>query len=389
MPPTSCFAWCLLFLTAAAATTPFSFTLQAQQGQARAGVLTTPHGPINTPAFMPVGTQGAVKMLTWPQVKDTGAQIVLANAYHLYLRPGDAMVAKLGGLHRWMNWQGPILTDSGGFQVYSLAKLRKITEQGVQFKNPVDGQTHFIGPEESMRIQNHLGADIIMAFDECPPYPCTREEAEAAVARTQRWLERCVASHQRPTEQALFPIVQGSTFADLRQQAVEGCMRALDATGYAIGGVSVGESKAWVNQVVADTAPLLPWHKPRYLMGVGTPEDLLAGVKAGVDMFDCVMPTRIARHGSFFTPQGRGIIKNAQFTEDLGPLVAGCTCFTCQHHSRAYIRHLYRQGEATAAVLLSIHNIHMLVEVVSLIRKRLLNNIPLPDTVAQLYAAVY
>ena len=365
----------------------FSFLVQAQQGQARAGLLQTPHGPIETPVFMPVGTQGAVKMLTWPQVRDTGAQIVLANAYHMFLRPGDEMVAKLGGLHQWMNWHQPILTDSGGFQVYSLAKLRKISEDGVKFKNPVDGQTHFIGPRESMRIQNNLGADIIMAFDECPPHPCSHEAAKAAVERTQRWLEQCFIHHARPDDQALFPIVQGGTFADLRQQSVHDVTQ-FDAVGYAIGGVSVGESKEWVKTVVEETAPLLPWHKPKYLMGVGTPEDLLDGIRAGIDMFDCVMPTRIARHGSFFTPtgkNGRGIIKNKAFEADLLPLVEGCDCFTCQHHSRSYIRHLYRQCEATAAVLLSIHNIHTLVQFAQQLRQLMLENKPLPTSVAEAY----
>jgi queuine tRNA-ribosyltransferase len=374
---------CYFFMTAQPTEAPFQFEVLGQQGQARAGLLKTPHGTIATPAFMPVGTHGAVKMLTWPQVKATGAQIVLGNAYHLYLRPGDQAIADMGGLHKWMNWPHPILTDSGGFQVYSLAKLRKITEAGVHFKNPVDGQKHFIGPAESMRIQNNLGADIIMAFDECAPYPCTYDEAKAAMERTHRWLEQCFTHHQRPTEQALFPIVQGSTFDDLRQQSAQ-AVQQYPAVGYAIGGVSVGESKDWVNQVVQQTAPLLPWHKPRYLMGVGTPEDLLNGIRAGIDMFDCVMPTRIARHGSFFaeTETGeptRGIIKNANFTSDPRPLVEGCDCFTCEHHSRAYIRHLYRQKEATSATLLSIHNIHYLVQFAQRMRQRILDGKPLPE----------
>jgi queuine tRNA-ribosyltransferase len=360
----------------------FDFTVLAQQGQARAGLFHTPHGPIRTPAFMPVGTHGTVKMLTWPQVRATGADIVLANAYHTYLRPGDTQIAALGGLHQWMNWHQPILTDSGGFQVYSLAKLRKITEDGVRFKNPVDGQTHFIGPRESMRIQNNLGADIIMAFDECPPHPCTYEEAKAATERTHRWLEQCMAHHARPQEQALFPIVQGGTFADLRALSAQ-TVQQYPAVGYAIGGVSVGESKDWVKTVVEETTPLLPWHKPRYLMGVGTPEDLLNGIRAGIDMFDCVMPTRIARHGSFFTPHSkncRGIIRNKAFEMDTKPLVEQCQCFTCRHHSRAYIRHLYRQCEATAATLLSIHNIYSLVQFALGLRHLLLNNQPLPET---------
>lgn len=351
----------------------FSYTLEASEGQARAGTFVTPHGTIETPVFMPVGTNSAVKTLTRDQILGTGAQIMLSNAYHMYLRPGHELVAKAGGLHQWMNWPKPILTDSGGFQVFSLAKLNKIGNDGVEFKDPLNGQKHFIGPKKSMEIQNALGADIIMAFDECPPYPSTYEYARDSLEKTNRWLETCFEAHSRPHDQALFPIVQGSTYEDLRTRSVNFASQ-FDAVGFAIGGVSVGESKEWVNKVVEFTAPQLPGNKPRYLMGVGTPEDLLDSIKAGIDMFDCVMPTRIARHGSFFSSTGRRIIRNAEFTEDFGPLEEDCPCYACQHHHRAYIKHIYRQHEATASTLLSIHNITFLVRTAQAARQAILNN---------------
>lgn len=340
----------------------FSFQLLKTEQAARAGRFETPHGGIDTPAFMPVGTHSAVRTLTWPQVEATGAQIILSNAYHLYLRPGHELIAKAGGLHTWMNWNKPILTDSGGFQIFSLSKFRKIAEDGIRFKDTISGATHFMGPKESMAIQNALGADIIMAFDECPPYPSPREYVEKSLAVTHRWLEQCFEHHARSHDQALFPIVQGSVFEDLRTQSAE-FVQQFDAVGHAIGGVSVGETKLMMNDVVKFTAPLLPPNKPRYLMGVGTPEDLLDGILHGIDLFDCVMPTRIARHGTFFTPTGRKIIKNSEYTEDFGPLVEGCDCYTCQNHTRAYIRHIFRAGEMTAGTLLSIHNIQILVRV--------------------------
>ncbi len=352
-------------------TPPFSYQLLATENQARAGVFQTPHGLVETPVFMPVGTHSAVRSLTWPQVEATGAQMVLSNAYHLYLRPGPELVEKAGGLHRWMSWDKPILTDSGGFQVFSLAEMRKITEEGVRFKDTVSGRFHFIGPKESMRIQNALGADVIMAFDECPPYPTTYEYAQQSLEKTHRWLEQCFEHHARPNDQALFPIVQGSVFEDLRTQSVE-FVTQMPAYGFAIGGVSVGETKDMMNRVVRFTAPLLPAEKPRYLMGVGTPEDLLDGISHGIDMFDCVMPTRIARHGSFFTPTGREIIKNAASKENFGPLVEGCGCDACQHYSRAYIRHIYRMKETAAATLLSIHNIYTLVQLAKQARTHIL-----------------
>ncbi len=351
--------------------TAFSYTLAATEGQARAGLFHTPHGPVETPVFMPVGTHSAVRCLTWPQVAETGAEIVLANAYHLYLRPGHALVEKAGGLHRWMDWHRPILTDSGGFQVFSLARHRDITSEGVWFRDVVDGSKHFMGPKESMAIQNALGADIIMAFDECPPGTVDHKYARESLEMTHRWLETCFECHARPQDQALFPIVQGSVYEDLRAQSAA-FVSGFPAHGFAIGGVSVGETKMQMNQVVRFTAPLLPAGKPRYLMGVGTPEDLLEGIRHGVDMFDCVMPTRVARHGSFFTPEGKKIIRNAEYREDFGPLVADCACYACRHHSRAYIRHIFRMGEAAASTLLSIHNIHTLVQLAKTARRHIL-----------------
>lgn len=333
---------------------------ECKQTGARTGILTTPHGKIFTPIFMPVGTNSAVKTLTSAQVKDTGAQIILANSYHLYLRAGTKLIKQFGGIHGWMNWDKPVLTDSGGFQVFSLSHLRKITEDGVEFRDPKDGKKHFISPEVSMEIQQDIGADIIMAFDECAPYPCEYDTAKKAMERTHRWLERCIKAKTNE-HQALFPIVQGAFFDDLRKESAS-VISSYDAPGYAIGGLSVGESKDIMNHFVELTAPLLPQNKPRYLMGVGTPEDLLDGIKRGVDMFDCVLPTRNARHGSFFTWNGKRNIKNKEFYDDNRPLVEGCDCYTCQNHSRAYIRHLWRCGESTASTLLSIHNIQFLVE---------------------------
>lgn len=327
---------------------------------ARAGVLTTPHGQIKTPIFMPVGTNSSVKMLTNHHLYETEAQIILANSYHLYLRAGSKRIKEFGGIHGWMNWDKPVLTDSGGFQVFSLADLRKITEDGVHFRDPKDGKEHFISPEISMEIQQDIGADIIMAFDVCSPYPCAHEEAKLAMERTHRWLERCYHSKTNP-KQALFPIVQGAFFDDLRTESAK-VISTFDSVGYAIGGLSVGETKDIMNHFVEFTAPLLPPEKPRYLMGVGTPEDLLDGIKRGVDMFDCVLPTRNARHGSFFTYQGKKNIKNAQFADDKSPLDDNCNCYACQNHSKAYIRHLYRCGESTAQTLLSIHNLHFLID---------------------------
>lgn len=352
----------------------FSYELlnEDKKTGARAGLLHTPHGDIETPIFMPVGTNSTVKMMTNQHLYQTGAQIILSNSYHLFLRPGNKLIKEFGGLHKWMNWDKPMLTDSGGFQVFSLAKLRDITEDGVKFTDTKTGSKYYINPEISMEIQQDLGADIAMAFDECAPYPCTYQEAKVAMERTHRWLERCFKAHTRE-DQALFPIVQGAFEDDLRRESAN-VISSFDAVGYAIGGVSVGEPSDIKNHLVELTAPLLPRMKPRYLMGVGTPEDLLDGVLRGVDMFDCVMPTRNARHGSFFTDYGRKIIKNKEFEHDASALDENCDCYACQNHTKAYIRHLYRVGEATAAMLLSIHNTQYLINLMKEARKAILEN---------------
>ncbi len=349
----------------------FEYTLLKTDGQARAGTFVTPHGIVETPVFMPVGTHSTVKTLTFDQVRALEAQVVLGNAYHLYLRPGHEIIKQAGGLHGWTGWEKPMLTDSGGFQVFSLTRLRKIKEEGVSFRDPITGQSHFINPEKSMEIQNALGADIIMAFDECPPYPATYEYAKQSMEMTHRWLERCFQAHQRKSDQALFPIVQGSTFEDLRTESVRFATQ-FDAHGFAIGGVSVGESKEWVHRVVEFTAPQLPAEKPRYLMGVGTPEDLLDSIAMGIDMFDCVNPTRVGRHGSFFRSTGRRNIKNAGFDGNFGPLEEGCDCYTCQSHHVAYVRHLMKIKEASGATLVSIHNIRFLIRLVEEARQAIL-----------------
>ena len=340
----------------------FSYELvhECKQTGARAGILNTPHGAILTPIFMPVGTNSAVKTLTADQIVDTGAQIMLSNSYHLYLRAGTKLIKQFGGIHSWMNWHKPVLTDSGGFQVFSLSHLNKIGEDGVEFRDQKDGKKHFINPEVSMEIQQDIGADIIMAFDQCAPFPCDYDTAKKAMERTHRWLERCFKAKTNP-RQALFPIVQGAFYDDLRRESVA-IISSYDAVGYAIGGLSVGETKDIMNHFVEFTAPLLPNNKPRYLMGVGTPEDLLDGIKRGIDMFDCVLPTRNARHGSFFTWEGKSNIKIQKYHDDDRPLVEGCNCYACKNHSRAYIRHLWRCGESTASTLLSIHNIKFLVD---------------------------
>ena len=339
---------------------------------ARAGILHTPHGDIETPIFMPVGTNSSVKMLTNYDIEQTGAQIILANSYHLYLKAGTKLIKQFGGIHGWMNWNKPVLTDSGGFQVFSLADLRKITEDGVAFRNPKDGSKHFISPEISMEIQEDIGADIIMAFDVCSPFPCSYEEAKKAMEQTHRWLERCFKAKTNP-KQALFPIVQGAFFEDLRRESAS-VISSYDAVGYAIGGLSVGETKDVMNHFVELTAPLLPENKPRYLMGVGTPEDLLDCIKRGIDMFDCVLPTRNARHGSFFTHEGKKIIKNKEFEADASPLDELCDCYACKNHSKAYIRHLFRCQEGTSAALMSIHNIKFLLDFAKSCRQAILND---------------
>jgi queuine tRNA-ribosyltransferase len=322
---------------------------------------------------MPVGTLATVKTLTPAQLKETGAQMVLSNTYHLHLQPGEAIVAGGGGLHKFMGWSGPMLTDSGGFQVFSLSEMRKISEEGVTFRSPHDGQIIKFTPEKSIEIQNTLGADVIMAFDECPPATASRQEVEAATERTYRWLLRCIEAHQRPQEQALFGIVQGGVHLDLRCQAAEALMK-LDLPGYAIGGVSVGEEPELIHQVVQVTAPLLPYHKPRYLMGVGTYQEMVVAIASGVDLFDCVIPTRWARHGTAMVQGDRWNLKNAKFREDFTPLDETCPCYTCQNFTRAYISHLVRSQEILAYTLLSIHNITELIRFTQKIREAILND---------------
>ena len=321
---------------------------------------------------MPVGTLANVKTLTSAQLLETGAQMVLANTYHLHLQPGETIVARAGGLHQFMGWEGPILTDSGGFQVFSLSELRKITEEGVTFRSPHDGQIIELTPERSVQIQNALGADVIMAFDECPPYPASQEEIEVSTERTYRWLERCIAAHQR-RDQALFGIVQGGVNLDLRKSAAQS-LAQLDLPGYAIGGVSVGEPPELIAKIVNATTPLLPLEKPRYLMGVGTYREMAQAIAAGVDLFDCVIPTRLARHGAALVQGERWNLKNAQFREDFTPLDESCLCYTCQHFSRAYLCHLVRAKEILGYTLLSIHNVTELIHFTQKIRAAILGD---------------
>ncbi len=348
----------------------FSFELLATDGNARAGIFHTPHGPILTPIFAPVGTQATVKSVTPAQLEELEASLVLANTYHLYLRPGAELVAEMGGLHRFMAWPKPILTDSGGFQVFSLNELRKIDEDGVTFKSHIDGSMHRFSPEISIGIQEKLGADIIMAFDECAN-PTDYEYNRLAMERTHRWLERCVKAKQRQ-DQALFGIVQGGIFADLRAESA-GYVSSFDLPGYAIGGLSVGETKAEMHAMLEVTTPLLPAEKPRYLMGVGSPEDLVNGILRGIDIFDCVLPTRLARHGSAMTFTGRMNLLNAVYAQDPRPIDESCTCYACRTFSRAYIRHLLMAKEMLSGTLLSIHNIHVLERLVREARKAILS----------------
>lgn len=339
---------------------------------ARAGRFQTPHGIVETPRFMPVGTLANVKTVTPAQLRPTGAQMVLANTYHLHLQPGEALVAAAGGVHRFMGWDGPMLTDSGGFQVFSLSQIRTISEAGVKFKSPRDGRLINMTPEASIRIQNALGADVIMAFDECPPYPASREAVAVATDRTYRWLKRCITAHTR-TDQALFGIVQGGVYLDLREQAAAE-LSALDLPGYAIGGVSVGEPPELIEKIVRATTPLLPPHKPRYLMGVGTHREMVQAIAAGMDLFDCVIPTRLARHGTALVQGDRWNLKNARFRQDLAPLDENCSCYTCQTFSRAYLCHLIHAKEMLAYTLLSIHNITELVSFTQRIRTAILSD---------------
>lgn len=336
--------------------------------KARRGIVHTPHGDIQTPVFMPVGTQAAVKAMRPEQVRDMGAEIILSNTYHLYLRPGHEIVREAGGLHKFMNWDRAILTDSGGFQVFSLGSLRKITEEGVKFRSHIDGSPHMITPEKSIEIQNSLGSDIMMAFDECAPYPADRTYVKNSLERTTRWLKRCKDYHRDWERQSLFGIMQGGMYKDLRRQSAEEIVE-LDLPGYAIGGLSVGEPKELMLDILDDCVDYLPEDKARYLMGVGSPDYLFEGVERGVDMFDCVLPTRIARHGLAMTSAGRVNIKNAMYERDWEPLDPECDCYTCRNYSKAYLRHLFKSGEMLSSMLLSNHNLHFLIKMMDNIRK--------------------
>ena len=350
----------------------YELTRQCPHTGARAGILHTPHGQVETPVYMPVGTQAVVKAMTSREMAEIGAQIVLANTYHLHLRPGEDLIEKAGGLHGFMAWNKPILTDSGGFQVFSLARLRKMTEEGVRFRNHLDGSELFIGPEEAMAIQQKLGADIIMAFDVCSPWPCEEKDAKHDMERTHRWAERCKRAHSRP-DQALFAIVQGGFSKELRIESAR-TLRDMDFPGYGIGGLSVGEPKDIMYEMLDALMPEMPADKPRYLMGVGTPDCLLEGVARGVDMFDCVLATRIARNGTVLTGEGRLVVRNATYREDFRPLEEGCDCEACQHYTRAYIRHLLKAGEITGARLCSIHNLRYLARLMAGAREAILND---------------
>ena len=345
----------------------FSFAVDARSGRARAGLLTTPHGVVETPAFMPVGTAAAVKAVTRRDLTEAGAQIILANTYHLMLRPGDALIAQLGGLHGFTGWSGPYLTDSGGYQVFSLAKLRHLTEEGVRFQSHLDGSPYMLTPERSMEVQMNLGADIVMAFDECPPHPAPREAVDEATARTTRWARRSKEAHSRQ-DQWLFGIVQGGVHADLRERSARE-ITAIGFPGYAVGGLSVGEPKEDMIRVLDLLDPVLPEDRPRYLMGVGTPEDLIEGVARGIDMFDCVLPTRNARNGQLFTSRGKVSIRNARYRDDPRPPDPDCACFTCRTASRAYLRHLHMAGEMSAATLATIHNLSFYLDTLRKLRQ--------------------
>ena len=346
---------------------------QCKQCKARVGMITTKHGECSTPMFMPVGTQATVKTLSPEEVKEIGSQVILANTYHLWLRPGADLVAKAGGLHNFMNYDGPILTDSGGFQVFSLSDLRNITEEGVIFKSHIDGAKLFMSPEISVDVQNKLGADIIMSFDECIPYPATYEYAKASTERTLRWAKRGQVAHKRSDDQALFGIVQGGEYPELREYCAKELVE-MDFDGYSIGGTSVGEPKSVYKKMIDMAIDHLPEDKPRYLMGVGSPVSILEAIERGVDMFDCVLPTRIARHGTAMTSAGRIVIRNAKYKEDFSPLDDKCDCYTCQNYSRAYLRHLFSVNEQFGQRLVSIHNIRFLHNLVASSRKAILED---------------
>ena len=346
---------------------------QCSHTGARAGLLHTPHGTFQTPMFMPVGTQATVKAMSPHELKEMGAGIILGNTYHLFLRPGHDLIAAAGGLHAFMGWDGGILTDSGGFQVFSLGDLRQISEEGVAFRSHIDGSRQFLSPEIATRVQNALGSDILMAFDECVPYPADYDYAKRSTERTSRWAERCLAAHERPAEQGLFGIVQGGMYKDLRAQSAAD-LTSLDFPGYGIGGLSVGEPKSLMYELLEYTTPRLPVNKPRYLMGVGTADCLLEGVMRGIDMFDCVFPTRVARNGTVMTKRGRLVVKNAEFARDMRPIDPDCGCYSCRHFSRAYIRHLFKADEIFGLRLTTIHNLYYLLDFMRRMRQAIMED---------------
>lgn len=346
---------------------------QDKNSGARRGIVHTPHGDIQTPVFMPVGTQATVKSMTPEELKEIGAQIILSNTYHLYLRPGEDIVKEAGGLHGFMNWDKPILTDCGGFQVFSLSDLRTITEDGVEFRSHLDGSKHLFTPEKVMQIEEDLGADIIMSFDECCPYPSTYEYTKNSMERTTRWAIRCKEAHKNTDKQGLFGIIQGGFYKDLRKQSAEDLIK-LDFPGYAIGGISVGEPKEEFLDVLKYTTPLMPENKPRYLMGVGTPDYLIEAALAGIDMCDCVLPTRIARNGTAMTWNGKVVIRNATYERDFTPLDSECDCYACKNYTRAYIRHLVKTKEILGTRLISMHNLYFLTKLMERVRIEIEND---------------
>ena len=341
--------------------------------KARAGKIILPHGEVETPVFMPVGTAATVKSMKPEDVERLGAEIILSNTYHLYLRPGSKIIRDAGGLHKFMNWNRPILTDSGGFQVFSLGEMRKITEQGVEFRSFIDGSKHTLTPEKSIEVQCDLGSDIMMAFDECTPYPADRDYVKNSLETTTRWLKRCIKAQQDTEKQALFGIMQGGMYRDLREESARQIVD-LDLPGYAIGGLSVGEPKELMCEVLDYAVDFLPENKPRYLMGVGTPDYIFEGIQRGIDMFDCVLPTRIARNGTAMTSIGRVNIKNAKYERDFEPLDRECDCYTCRNYSKSYLRHLFKANEILSSILLSTHNLHFLVKMTKNIRKAILED---------------
>ena len=351
----------------------FELIKTCKQTGARLGKVHTPHGSFDTPAFMPVGTQASVKCTSPQELVEVGAQIILSNTYHLYMRPGEDIIKEAGGLHAFMNWKRPILTDSGGFQVFSLRDIRNIKEEGVHFKSHIDGSRHFISPEKSIEIQNALGADIIMAFDECIPLPSEYDYVQNSVERTTRWAKRCKEHHQDTERQSLFGIVQGGTYEELRKKSAADLVE-IGFPGYAIGGLSVGESAADMYRILDCTCPALPLDKPRYLMGVGSPDYLIEGVLRGVDMFDCELPTRIGRNGTVMTSRGRIIIRDQKYARDFSPLDDRCDCYVCQNFSRAYIRHLIKAGEILGVRLTTFHNLHYLLDLMKRIRQAIIED---------------